>query len=620
MIRSLVTTGSLLLATPIAVVAASQQAPEPVRLLLQADQVLLDAQSQTVLSQYLCDVAAQQLHGTPRQRRNAYKGLVLAQQIGTAPKTIEALGNQLIASKSTEAVGNFPATPAPIKRMLKYLRSSKRSPDNIALASLCDDILRRAQDSSLDMPDSSYWLETIPSEESFDPSAQEQKTAQEEELHVDEQAPESKDPDQNSKDLEAEDESSSITGKWHILESSLSLVHGHYSSDEYGEKAKIDIVDKGKDSSKKNLLYQLKNSSSFEQESKRNLRFAAADSVMRLSSESIERSNHFLSHFQSQAKSALQQYGQDIDFATITLLVPDNYNYIIYGSTTTTSMISKLDLSLNNKFTSRPYIVYGEFDADGKLIIDANFWSMIHELHSNEVSQMVFVPSDALDLLEQSKTLGYSSLFLQHDIIGVKDIHGVRQYLIESDEGADAEAAELFEQIREVVRGRSVNAMLKNKFVQQKLNKVVALNPQQLSAATLQQDPDEPEFLDAESVEQYWTQLIYPLEVWMETPPLPEEINEDDELNRLLDARITPDQIIASLEEATSLTPITVKNRYRDLYKDVDHLINALNLYSKLFDNDRSLRSRVGKSRLEGQRSIKEIHNRIQVTLSSIDS
>lgn len=617
MIRSVLISSTLAF-TSISLSAATQapQVSQNSQSLFRSDQILLDAQKQQHLASYFCELAKKRAGGSPEQLRTAYKALLLSQSLGIHPKRLADTEAHIKFNQAGKALPPSPPEPGWVREILKYLSTVKLKQDNLILAELGNEVIEHSKNTKSKQKESKYWLDSVPELKDFQrPARTEQKIARDSKR---------KEPkkyvvpiDTNEKPEEilpvVEPEEPALVHTWKQKSFSIPLIQGFYSGTSYPQQAEIEIVDSSSDPLIKAVEYHIERLEPRHFNRFRNLDAEPETISPRGRSQALV----FSKLWQQKSHFALSTKWPNQQAAKITLKTPESYNYSHYSDPIISTALSKLSASLKQENKTENYIIISEIPNVDELYTHDNIWNIINDLETSKENLLIFVPKSSEETLLQAKKIGYINIFLQHEIIAIEKLEDAENYLIEKQSEAKVEADLMFQEIKDVLKTKSTATMLKNRFVQQKISETAKLNPQLLSAKCLITNilkDDSP--VSPSTMVECWTQILEPTATWLDYTPFRDP--SLDNFDTKLETNILPDQLIVSLEFASNIAPISTKNRYRTLYRQIDELISEISLYSKSYRNDQSFTSKLGKSKLEGKRSIKKSFNELQIMLSGI--
>lgn len=617
MIRSVLFSSTLAF-TSISLSAATSapQVSQNSQSLFRSDQVLLDSQQQQHLASYFCELAKKRAGGSAEQLRTAYKALLIAQSLGIHPKRLADTEALIKFNQAGEALPPSPPEPAWVREVFTYLKTLKLKNDNLILAELGSEVIESAKNTKTAAKESSYWSDSVPKIEHFQrPSRRENKLARHSKKEASKTYVVPIDTNENIEEIlpTPEPELPPVATTWKQKSISIPLIQGFYSGSNKQHIAEIEIIDSDTDPLIKSVEYNIAR-----QEPKQLNQFRILDLKPEIiSPRAKSQLIQFSRLWEQKSHFALSSQWPNRQVAKITLKTPENYNYTHYSQSIVTTASSKLSASLNQKLKTEKYIILANISNIDSLSTIEDIWSLINDLEYSEENLLIFIPKSSENIFIEAKKLGYIKLFLQHDIISIEHLEDAEKYLIERQSESIVEADLMFQDIKDVLKSKPTATMLKNRFVQQKISETTTLNPQLFSAKALITNifKDDSPVTSATMLE-YWSQILEPTSTWLDYTPYRDPSLDNFDTN--LETNIRPDQITDALEFATSIAPISTKNRYRTLYRQIDKLISEIKLYSKSYKNDESHTSKLGKSKLEGKRSIKKSFNELQIILSGL--
>ncbi|SHI49500.1 hypothetical protein SAMN02745181_0252 [Rubritalea squalenifaciens DSM 18772] len=144
-----------------------------------------------------------------------------------------------------------------------------------------------------------------------------------------------------------------------------------------------------------------------------------------------------------------------------------------------------LDSSLaDNKYSSKT-LTLTNVDDNGDFSRGYSFWHTMRLVAATEEGRRILVPQHAEDDLRQLIALEKPEFFVKNEIIVVNSLKEARSYSGKLTDPKIKEACELYAEFQEVAESRSIGALTANKHVRERLEKILALMPNHISAKML---------------------------------------------------------------------------------------------------------------------------------------
>ncbi|GAA5496445.1 hypothetical protein Rhal01_02629 [Rubritalea halochordaticola] len=144
-----------------------------------------------------------------------------------------------------------------------------------------------------------------------------------------------------------------------------------------------------------------------------------------------------------------------------------------------------LDSSLaDNKYSSKT-LTLTNVDDNGDFSRGYSFWHTMRLVAATEEGRRILVPQHAEDDLRQLIALEKPEFFVKNEIIVVNSLKEARSYSGKLTDPKIKEACELYAEFQDVAESRSIGALTANKHVRERLEKILALMPNHISAKML---------------------------------------------------------------------------------------------------------------------------------------
>ncbi len=129
-------------------------------------------------------------------------------------------------------------------------------------------------------------------------------------------------------------------------------------------------------------------------------------------------------------------------------------------------------------------IIIGRIEESGAFKLPERFWDQLQALGKGNGGRVV-LPAAAADWLPAFIAMENPGFFMEHEILLASDFRQLLELGVKSEEGAAAEAAAKFQEIRARAEGQDLRVYLANRFVRQRLEELVKAAPFHASAAML---------------------------------------------------------------------------------------------------------------------------------------
>lgn len=158
-------------------------------------------------------------------------------------------------------------------------------------------------------------------------------------------------------------------------------------------------------------------------------------------------------------------------------------------------------------------VIIGRVDESGALKLPERFWDQLQALGKGNGGRVV-LPAAAADWLPAFIAMDNPGFFMEHEILLASDFRQLLELGVKSEEGAAAEAAAKFQEIRARAEGQDLRIYLANRFVRQRLEELVKAAPFHASAAMLllQGSTDRPRELSRPVLASELRRVIEPME------------------------------------------------------------------------------------------------------------
>lgn len=129
-------------------------------------------------------------------------------------------------------------------------------------------------------------------------------------------------------------------------------------------------------------------------------------------------------------------------------------------------------------------IIIGQVDASGAFKLPARFWDQLQALGSGNGRKLV-LPAAAAAWLPAFLAMEKPGIFMDYEVLLADDFRQLLELCAKSQEGAAADAAVKFREIRARGEGQDLRTYVTNRFVRQRLEELVKAAPFHASASML---------------------------------------------------------------------------------------------------------------------------------------
>lgn len=172
---------------------------------------------------------------------------------------------------------------------------------------------------------------------------------------------------------------------------------------------------------------------------------------------------------------------QDADIK-VTLVHPYSHDN---GQSGLAPLAVLLDASLAGKDIRKNLVILSEMNDKGHFHRRHHYWEYIKKLTKMEGQHRILIPKECEADFRQILVLENPEFFVNNEIIVVSDLTEAAKYYGSKDDESIHEATANFQQIQSVAANRPVGPLMTNTSVRQKLNAIIAVMPNHLSAKML---------------------------------------------------------------------------------------------------------------------------------------
>lgn len=266
-----------------------------------------------------------------------------------------------------------------------------------------------------------------------------------------------------------------------------------------------------------------------------------------------------------------------------------------------------LDAALRNDLMRTDLIVCGRIREDGSFYRSSDFWKTLKLLNSQtfENSHRLLIPTESGEDIRQLIALENPEFFVKNEVISIDNLTQASHYSGSSDTGQRALATQHFKDFQRIADGRSIGPLCSNKHVRTKLEEILTLMPNHVSARMLllQGSRERPTKLDKKH-------LAYELETMLELLSTIRTTNTPD-----LDGGYLI-RINESLDDQIDAIQRYVDSDYSEAFDKIKTITSDLRILGKArLKTDSGFHERLARNT---HRNIKTLCDTLQVDIASM--
>ena len=435
--------------------------------LIKSDRIPLGTNTIKWLSTYLSNIAEQQSGGTARELRASAKLIAIAEQLDpTNNKLKEAKETLISASKSPQLKPNkVEGDQQRFASIINFLADSESEKQGQILANLTRDALlvidpENPALKSFHSP-SNLWGSTIAKLKKFEYEPELELVSNSRVSHSVLPKIDASKIEKPKRDPKKEPE----LAKWHSKQLTISAPFSIYYLGDNNQT----LYEKG-----------IKKLNVSIQESQ-----LKPGKFIELSSKPTIRNQDRIYYLTSSVEKVLKHQWKAVDPAKITILCDNAYSRTSNHNITSTAVIVALDSSLAGKKLLQNLVVVSSIDDSGKFIVTPGYWASFNNLIENCENSRVLVSPETTGYFKQLIAMEKIDFFINNEIISVVDLLEARAFSCTNESTDIAKANGLFKDVKKALENKSIKSMTENKYVRQKLESILELTPNHLSAKML---------------------------------------------------------------------------------------------------------------------------------------
>ncbi|MFT5883020.1 MAG: hypothetical protein ACI9FG_001530 [Crocinitomicaceae bacterium] len=308
----------------------------------------------------------------------------------------------------------------------------------------------------------------------------------------------------------------------------------------------------------------------------------------------------------------LQSQWENIPPAKFSINLNQAYSYRSDGQITTGSIIVALDSALLGSPLKKNLLVISSIDKRANFKRSRKFWETLNQLAEEARDSRILVGQNSEEYLLQLLALGHPEFFIQNEVIEIENLKQARKLTSKKDHPDLSEATTLFAEVKSAIERKSLRSMTGNKFVREKLERVLEIMPNHLSAKILLEYGSRKNASLLES-------KFFALSVKDLLDPINRRLTRDDDYSLSERYALSQrDRISKGLEALKNI----ISSEDRKVYDKVDEVCEILRRFgrAKKNSNDESSANNAYHSKVSIKilRELKSLNNEIQVDLARL--
>jgi|GEM_PF-2254568 hypothetical protein len=308
----------------------------------------------------------------------------------------------------------------------------------------------------------------------------------------------------------------------------------------------------------------------------------------------------------------LKSQWQNIPSTKFTFQLSNAYSYRSDSDLTSSALTVAFDSALLGVPLRSDTLIIASIDGRSNFKRNYKFWRTLDFLTEKVRDTRILVGSGSEEYLLQLIALGHPEFFIQNEVIEVENLKQARKLTSNKDHESLAEATTLFAEVKSAIERKSLRSMTENKYVREKLERVLEIMPNHLSAKILLEygSRKKPSLLGSKFYAISMKNLLDSVNRILTK-------NEDDYLSGR-HAIILRDQISKGIQPYRDI--ILKEDKF--VYDKIENFCDILRNFSRVRDNsndeDRKNSSYYSKSSIRILRELKALNNEIQIDLAKL--
>jgi hypothetical protein len=323
-------------------------------------------------------------------------------------------------------------------------------------------------------------------------------------------------------------------------------------------------------------------------------------------------SDDHLVHLSWSVIGPLKSQWENIPPAKFSIELNQAYSYRSDRQLASSSLVVALDSALLGSPLKKNLLVISSIDNRANFKRSQKFWETLALLADKARDSRILVGQDSEEYLLQLLALGHPEFFIQNEVIEIENLKQARKLTSKEDHSDYSEATTLFAEVKSAIERKSLRSMTGNKYVREKLQKVVEIMPNHLSAKILLEygSRKNPSLLESKYFAISMKYLLDSINGRLTR-------GDDDSISNRY-AMEQRDQISKGLEVVKDI----ISTEDQIVYDKVDEICEVLRRFSRAkknsTDESRSGTSYYSKASIKILRELKSLNNEIQVDLARL--
>ncbi len=304
----------------------------------------------------------------------------------------------------------------------------------------------------------------------------------------------------------------------------------------------------------------------------------------------------------------LQSHWKNIPPAKFSFKLSNAYSYHSDKQLTSSALIVAFDSALLGKPLKSNLLIISSINKKAEFRRSNKFWQTLKTLTEEARDSRILVAPGSEEYLLQLLALGHPEFFIQNEVIEIENLKQARKLTSTNDHDDYAEATTLFAEVKSAIERKSLRSMTENKYVREKLEKVLDSMPNHLSAKILLEygARKKPSILESKFFAIEMKSLLHSIDKTLTT-----------NASSLTDksAADQSDKIAQALEKIRDF----ISSEDQEVYDKVDKMCGELRAFSKAKksanEKDTSYYINAAKRSL---RELKDLNNQLQIDIARL--
>ncbi|MFC4992256.1 hypothetical protein [Rubritalea tangerina] len=577
------------------------------KVLLKTDQLPLDTSTMRWISSYLTELARIHAGSDAKRLQASAKLLVIAEQLDHNNPKIKEAQVQLVSNKRTGAAGDMEAGRKRLRRILTYLNEDSGSSQGKLLASLILDAL--APIVPTDSPLASYkapqdiWKNTIPALSAFEKDPESTLVSNERIIHSD------------LKPMRPREEQKAAAGKIAFNDNKARSKSEDKAPKKHEGKASAEGWKRNEFTLKAPVYtYELVGEYNRPKYTRGitllNIEVkprSSSEGKLKIKSKPYHQHDH-LSHQAWSVQHPLQALWDNLPAGEVQVETRQAYAHFNDNSLVVSPLILGLDASLRDSSLKSNLLTIASIDGRAQFKRSKDFWNTLGYLTETASDMRVLVGPDCEGDLLQLIALGKPDFFIKNEVIEISGLEQARHFYSKSDDSAVAEATALFAEVKEAIEHKSLRSMTENKYVREKLEKVLETMPNHLSAKILLEygSRKKPSTLESKYFGYELSKHLHSISRKLTSES--SNLGDDEALEQS-----------KKIDEGIERLPKIISAEDRKIYDKVDKFSDELRAYARAKKNYEDKKNDYyKKSYIKKLRELKSLNNSLQIDIARL--